>query len=133
MLKINKVLVKISTPTKEFKPHYEFKEGLNIIYSRKNSIGKSSILSSVFYALGMEQLFNTKKNTQSLPFAFNKKIEDSNGVSHLVKESEIFLEISNGRKIITVNRSIVSTLVKPSLVSIYEGPLEKVESLESQD
>lgn len=133
MLKINKVLINIITPAKRFQPLYEFKEGLNIIYSRQNSIGKSSILSSIFYALGMEQLFNTKKNAQSLPFAFNEKIEDSNGVPHSVKESEIFLEISNGKKNITINRSIVSTRVEPSLISIYEGTLDEIEKLEPND
>ncbi|MBB4825508.1 hypothetical protein HNO89_002742 [Sporosarcina luteola] len=130
MLKINKVLISIITPTKRFQPLYEFKDGLNIIYSRQNSIGKSSILSSIFYALGMEQLFNTKKNAQSLPFVFNEKIEDSNGGSHSVKESEIFLEISNGKKSITINRTIVSALVDSSLLSIYEGTLDDIENLE---
>lgn len=133
MLIINKVLINIITPTKTFQPLYEFKEGLNIIYSRQNSIGKSSILSSIFYALGMEQLFNTKKNAQSLPFAFNEKIEDSNGEFHVIEESEIFLEISNGQKNITINRSIISSQVKPSLISVYEGTLNEIENLESND
>lgn len=132
MLQINKVLININTSKKRFRSVYEFKEGLNVIYSRQNSIGKSSILSSIFYALGMEQLFNTKKNDQSLPFAFNEKIKDINGVSHSVKESEIFLEISNGQKNITINRTIVSTKVKPSLISIYDGTLEEIDNLEPE-
>lgn len=80
----------------------EFKHGLNIIYG-PNSVGKSSAITGIIYALGMEKslgIFSSKQN----PFKpeFYDKIEGKN-----ISDSKVYLEVSNGSHVITLCRPIL--------------------------
>lgn len=79
-----------------------FKKGLNIIYG-PNSVGKSSIILGIIYGLGMEKSLGIFQNKQN-PFKpeFYDKIENKKIIN-----SGVFLEISNGKKIISLKRQIV--------------------------
>lgn len=80
----------------------KFKKGLNIIYG-PNSVGKSSIILGIIYGLGIEKslgIFQAKQN----PFKpeFYDKIDNKK-----IIDSEVLLEISNGKKTVTFNRKII--------------------------
>jgi len=75
---------------------YDFREGLNII-SGQNSTGKSSILSCIYYNLGMEQLLGMSQRSildKCLTSEFVYK-----NTTYNVLESEIILVIENDKKI----------------------------------
>jgi len=80
----------------------KFEKGVNIIYG-PNSVGKSSIIIGIVYGLGMEKSLGIFKSSQN-PFKpeFYDKIDNKK-----IIDSELFLEISNGRRIVTLNRKIV--------------------------
>lgn len=100
---VNRLKYEISCEDKSiYGANISFKKGLNIIYG-PNSVGKSSIILGVIYGLGMEKslgIFQTKQN----PFKpeFYDKIDDKK-----IIDSQVFLEISNGKKTVTINRKII--------------------------
>ena len=53
MIKINYLKVEIQTEKGLYGFETEFNAGLNIIASDDNTKGKSSVLSAIFYALGL--------------------------------------------------------------------------------
>lgn len=97
----------------------EFRKGLNIIYG-PNSVGKSSVIIGIIYALGMEKslgIFSSKQN----PFKpeFYDKIENKKIVN-----STVFLEINNGSQTITLSRPIIG---KTEICVLKECTLDNFE------
>lgn len=81
----------------------QFDLGLNIIYG-PNSVGKTSLVTGIIYALGGEKslgIFQSKQN------AFKPEFYDSiNGEK--VATSQVVLLISNGEQTVSLNRSIIN-------------------------
>lgn len=90
-----------------------FYSGLNII-AGQNSRGKSTIGSSIYYALGMEELLelgatNEKALGKALKTEFETIDTTGNLVTHRVLKSRILLEIENDRgEVATIARMINS-------------------------
>lgn len=96
-----------------------FHNGLNIIYG-PNSVGKSSIIIGIIYALGSEKALGIFQNKQN-PFKpeFYDRIQ---GV--LVKTSYVLLELSNGERSITIFRYITGSDI--NIVAVYNGKIENI-------
>lgn len=128
MLKLNYLKVEIETGKKQFIFAGEFKNGLNLIYSEGNTVGKSSVIASIYYALGLEEIIGGK-GPHVLSSAFKSQIEYNNEEELPVLESKIFLEISNGNKNITVHRSAKSSSRDPNLITVFFSELNKIDDV----
>jgi len=92
-----------------------FHSGLNIV-AGQNSRGKSTIGSSIYYALGMEELLELgAMNEKALGKALKKEFETTNPetgeiTAHRVLKSRILLEVENDRgEVATISRLINSS------------------------
>ena len=97
-----------------------FSKGLNIIRA-ENTSGKSSLINSIYYALGFESLLSNRKGPASLKPVL-KREGKYNQISFKVIESSVFLEISNSKgKTVTLNRQITGQ-VDSDLIKVIDGP-----------
>ena len=112
----------------------EFKEGLNVIIG-KNDIGKSTIVNSIYYVLGMEELLGYRDSRALKPVLRSFIVTDKgNGGENKVKvkESFIFLEIENLKgETITLRRAAKSQEISEKLITVYFGKLNNISSLKS--
>ncbi|TJY38206.1 ATP-binding protein [Pontimicrobium aquaticum] len=100
---INRLKYNIGTNVgSKFGADIVFDKGLNIVYG-PNSLGKTSIIIGILYSMGLEKSFGIFKSSQN-PFKpeFYDVIEGEK-----ISTSFVQLEISNGKKTITIARSII--------------------------
>ena len=115
-LKIN-----ISTNDGIFGQCLLFQKGLNVIRA-ENTSGKTTIISSIIYALGVEAVLSAKQGNTVLKSVLKEKIEFENK-TYNVLESYVLLKIKNEKKeIITIKRQIIGTQ-NSNLISVYFGSL----------
>ncbi|MGE0051313.1 MAG: AAA family ATPase [Arcobacter sp.] len=115
-LKIN-----ISTNDGIFGQCLLFQKGLNVIRA-ENTSGKTTIISSIIYALGVEAVLSAKQGNTVLKSVLKEKIDFENK-TYNVLESYVLLEIENEKKeIITIKRQIIGTQ-NSNLISVYFGSL----------
>lgn len=104
MINISKISVNIKgDDNKNYGFEYEFSERLNIL-TGSNSSGKSTILSCVYYCLGMEQLLSG-----SIKNSLDKCLYDHfyiNEEKITIKKSKAILIITNGLDIAEISRDI---------------------------
>ena len=131
MLQINRVQIKIETNKGTMGADHAFKKGLNLIYSSENTSGKSSIISAIYYGLGFEEIIGGK-GPKVLGPAFKNKIKHEN-TEQDVLESKIFLEISNGKKTITIFRSVQMENRDSNLITVYHSDLESISTATKED
>lgn len=114
-----------------------FTAGLNII-AGENTRGKTTISSSIFYALGMEELLGGL-NDKALGKALKSHFETfdqtiSQPISHTIFSSKIFIEISNHEgEIFTLRRIIKSgdpdpkvNQAKTKKINVYESSIDDI-------
>lgn len=126
MLKIRKLKIYINTiENKKFGALYEFEPNkLNLIKGNNHS-GKTTIVSSLFYALGMEELIGGQ-NTKALDSILTSIVPYEHK-EYKINESVIYLEIENSKnKIITIKRYITHIDIKPKVAYIYESDLNNI-------
>ncbi len=120
-----RVAVKAHTPEgiKDFGFLFEFQEGLNVL-TGDNSSGKSTVLSCIYYCLGLEQLIGSK-GVNALSPALHQALM-ANGYSCNIYESECFLEFTDrlGKKW-QINRIIKNSELLGSNEIIIEANGEK--------
>lgn len=98
-----------------------FSRGLNILRG-SNSSGKSTIVNSLLYSLGMEELVGGR-NESALQYAVKSYVEYE-GEKYFINESDVAIEIENQRgKIITIIRAIKSDNYNSKLARIINGPV----------
>lgn len=115
-LKIN-----ISTNDGTFGQCLLFQKGLNVIRA-ENTSGKTTIISSIIYALGVEAVLSAKQGNTVLKSVLKEKIDFENK-TYNVLESYVLLEIENENKeIITIKRQIIGNQ-NSNLISVYFGNL----------
>lgn len=115
-LKIN-----ISTNDGIFGQCLLFQKGLNVIRA-ENTSGKTTIISSIIYALGVEAILSAKQGNAVLKSVLKEKIDFENKIYNVL-ESYVLLEVENeNKKIITIKRPIVG-IQNPNLISVYFGAL----------
>ena len=131
MLLINELAIKIITKSKIFSFEEKLKKNVNIIASKQNTSGKSSVISGIMYCLGMEEIIGGK-GSKVLSAAFNNKIKDTDDTVHDVLKAEVFLEISNGNEIITILRTVNDKVRHDNLVTVIKGQYSQVNNPETK-
>ncbi|MGN4127228.1 hypothetical protein ACMGD3_19790 [Lysinibacillus sphaericus] len=131
MLEIKNLKIEIETIQGKMIFKHEFKKMVNIICSKENTTGKSSIIAGIYYALGFEEIIGGK-GVKVLTPAFKSTIIH-NGVVLEVLESKVFLEISNGKDNITIYRPGKITNRKDNLITVYYGSLNQMSTVKSED
>lgn len=126
MLKIRKLKIDITTlGAKTFGCYYEFEANkLNIVKGTNHS-GKTTLVSAIFYGMGMEELLGGQ-NTKALDSILTSVVPFQ-GTEYNINESAIYLEIENtNNKIITIKRYAKHVDINPKIAYIYENELDKI-------
>ena len=117
-LRFNTISIAVMTDKGLFGRKLAFQNGLNILRAN-NSRGKSTILRSMIYALGLEGTFSPSHDVP-LPHVLTEYIDLPDGNAK-VKEASVTLEIMNGDgDILTVSRAIAGERDK-HLIAVREG------------
>jgi hypothetical protein len=96
---------------------FTFSRNLTIIRAG-NSGGKSTLVNSLLYALGMEEIVGGK-GERFLPYTVKDYIEHQ-GAKVLISSSEVLLEIENrAGHVVTVRRAIKDEIRDTKLVEVY--------------
>ncbi|MCB9197577.1 MAG: hypothetical protein H6600_03905 [Flavobacteriales bacterium] len=125
-LTINHLRYRVKTAKKSsFGADVKFEKGLNIVYG-PNSLGKTSIVTGIIYALGGEKglgIFKSKQN----PFKpeFYDIIEKEK-----ITNSVVVLEISNGEETVCLIRSIIK---KTDVVGLKKCAISEFDSITKID
>lgn len=121
MLRITAVSIRSITPQGAASFFARFDNGLTVIRAR-NSSGKTLLLNSIMYALGLEGTLKPGKQG-ILTTALTRSVR-VDGAERAVRESWIDLEITNGQKSITVRRyPLPPEGIKSDLITVWESPL----------
>lgn len=122
MLRIRHLLIHINTDKGVFGTKQNFGDGLNVIRA-KNYAGKSQLVQSIMYALGMEGM-QGPSHAVPLAHALTEYLDFSvNGKKQVAKviNSTVSIEIENGKgKFLTVQRAIAGDRNR-HLMTVYEG------------
>ncbi len=126
MFRVLRLRVESETEQGLFGFDYTFRTGLNFIASFENTSGKSSVLIALYYALGLEELIGAKGSTVLTPVY---KIDLTyNNEEHIVLQSEIYLELTNGIETITISRVGKKEGISDNLVSVYHSSMNDIDS-----
>lgn len=119
-LSIRALLIRVVTAEGLYGVRINFKAGLCLIRAG-NTKGKSTCVQSILYALGLEGMISARHEVPLTPAVTESIIVDDNRRLPVI-ESEVLLEIENGREeIITIRRPIVGQ-DDIKLISVWEGP-----------
>ena len=129
MLRINKLLISIhymkNREINRICPTMEFTNGVNFIWDKgKNGVGKSTCINSIFYALGLEELLGAKGRS-TMKHVLYKKIRIKEK-EYDVKETYIYLQISNGEKVITICRAVKGEYCDNKLVRVFNVGIDNL-------
>lgn len=125
MLKINTLKIEIETKDQKFGREIDFlTTGLNIIKGDNHS-GKSTIASSLFYALGMEELLGGR-NTVALDSILTTKVPQGKSLDLDIQTSKVVLKIENnfGKKI-ELTRYIKHYEIESKVIKVNEENEER--------
>lgn len=118
---IRALQISIKCHDQEFGFKTFFEKGLNIIRG-SNSSGKSTIINSLLYSLGMEELVGGK-NEGTLQYSVRDYVEYE-GSKHFIAESNVSIEIENqSGSVATITRPIKSQNKNTKLAEIIRGPV----------
>ncbi|MEK9496143.1 hypothetical protein V2H77_06715 [Photorhabdus sp. P32] len=124
-LRIDRLIIRTDTTDGMYGIELNFKLGLNII-SAENSFGKSTCIQSIIFALGLEGALGPSRNNP-LKSVLTTKLRNDNDVEIPVKESKIYLQISNeaGDTITLLRKSDVEA---SKVVSVFNGAFDTINS-----
>ncbi|PGY57455.1 hypothetical protein [Bacillus thuringiensis] len=134
MLKINNLEIRVLTTENNLVMGLSstFNNGLNLITSNnKNTSGKSTVISTILYCLGMEEIIGGK-GYKVLSTGLTNIIWDENRTEYKVIGSNIYLEITNGKNPITIYRTTNDMNRDSSLVTIYYSSLKNISEKETK-
>lgn len=118
MLRIRHLLISVNTDKGQFGVKRDFADGINVIRA-KNWAGKSTLLQSIVYALGLEGMFSPSHDVP-LPHALTDYLEYEEGKAKVI-DSMVSVEIENGLGgFLTLQRSIAGERHR-HLITVYEG------------
>ena len=121
MLKINRLRVEIATENGTYGVDEEFSDGLNFFASEDNTCGKSSILETIYYCLGFEEIIGGR-GEKVLTSVYKTFIEDGEN-KYNVLEAKLFLEISNGEENVSLLRTAKMVNRDSKLITVYYSKL----------
>jgi hypothetical protein len=119
-LRIRRLKLLVVTEKGDFGADIKFPDGL-VLFRADNTSGKSTCLKAIIYALGMERMFGPVNQPPLTP-ALTSLLEE--GIKeHSVIESQVFLEIENGKKeTLTLQRQVTGPETRDwRLVTVWEG------------
>jgi hypothetical protein len=134
MLKINNLEIRVLTTENNLVMGLSsiFNDGLNLITSNnKNTSGKSTVISTILYCLGMEEIIGGK-GYKVLSTGLTNIIWDENRTEYKVIGSNIYLEITNGKNPITIYRTTNDMNRDSSLITIYYSTLKNISEKETK-
>lgn len=118
-LRIEMLLIRVNTANGPRGVRLDFSSGLNVIRA-DNSMGKSTCINSIAYALGLDAMMTTS-HAPFLPNALTDHL-NIDGQRETVISSEVFLQIRNGTgQIVTIRRPVAGGENR-SLVNVWAGP-----------
>ncbi|MGD9679200.1 MAG: hypothetical protein AB7V16_12740 [Vulcanibacillus sp.] len=126
MLQVDRIKIVIKTSNGNYGFNETFNRGLNFIASEKNTSGKSSILSAIYYGLGLEEIIGGRGD-KVLTSVYKHILEDA-GELYSVLESSIYLQINNGENIITLYRTAKVEGRDNRLITVYYGDIDNIHS-----
>lgn len=130
MIRIGRLRVEIITAEKVIGFDDTFDQNMNIICSELNTSGKSSIISSIYYGLGLEEIIGGR-GYKVMSSAFKNKVE-YNTEELDVLESKVFLEISNGTEYITILRTAKMENRDSNLMTIYYSRMDYIQAKDTE-
>lgn len=118
-MKILAIKLKITTAKGDFGFEFEFGRGLTVIRG-SNSSGKSTLLTSLMYGLGMEELIGGK-GEKVLPYAARDYfLQGETRVP--IESSEVLVELENSSgRCVTLRRAIRHATRSSKLVEVFDG------------
>lgn len=120
-MKINAFSLLILSSKGDYGFKTTFRDGLNIIRGN-NSTGKSTLINTLIYSFGMEEIVGSK-GPKILPYAVKDYFEDENKNKILIESSYVLLELENSKgKTVTLRRPIKSQDKSDKLIEIIDGP-----------
>jgi hypothetical protein len=120
-LKIHAVRLRVETESGMFGFDHRFGQNLTIIRGG-NSAGKSTLVNSLLFGIGMEELVGGKSEA-TLPYAVKDWLEHD-GVKIPIKTSEVLVEMSGASEsVFTFRRAIKHPQRSPKLVEIADGAI----------
>lgn len=119
-LKILNLRIKLNTSEGGYGFECVFKSGLNIVRGN-NSSGKSTLINSLIYALGMEELLGGK-GPKTLPYALKDYVESEVKNKIKITSSYVYVEVANySGDIVTLKRAISSSDKDTKLIEVIQG------------
>lgn len=118
-MKINQINLNVSTERSEFVARVSLTDGTNLIRA-DNTSGKSTLVQSIFFVLGLERSFGAKVDIP-LPYAMRERIQkdkDSAPEPVLASSAELVIENESGRTV-RLTRHIRGG-IDPKLVRVEE-------------
>ncbi len=114
-----------------------FNTGLNII-AGENTSGKTSIMKCLYYALGLEQLLNGKKNAQAMSRPLKEVFQIKKGddeINYLVNFSFVTIEIVNNNELYaTIRRTIKgANLSEEATLTVWDCKMDDIDNNESSE
>ena len=119
-LQLERFKIVLNTTGGEYGFECEFKSGLNIVRGN-NSSGKSTLVNSLIYSLGMEEILGGK-GEKTLPYALKEYVESEKKDKIKIVSSYVYLQISNKNSdVVTLKRAINSTDKDTKLIEVIHG------------
>lgn len=120
-LRLRAISLRIETHRGRVGMDFEFEDGLNILRA-DNSSGKSTVLQSIIYALGLEGMLSARRDIP-LPHSMTDYVE-VDGQELSVLTSSVVLEIANGSgETIAIERSVKHPTISAQLMQVTMGQL----------
>ena len=118
---IRAVEIRINSGNERFGFRCKFDSGLNIIKGR-NSSGKSTLVNTLMYALGLEELIGVK-GERALTSAVRDRFQ-YDGRPHEIQKSAVLVELQNSAgNVITFRRPIRNDDKSTKLVEAFDGAI----------
>lgn len=120
-MRLRALELRVVTKAGLFGVHLPFNDGL-VVLRADNSMGKSTCVQSILYALGLEGMLSAS-HAVPLPHVMTQYVQDEANTRHHVLESSVLLEIENGDgKALTMQRAVVSETEDRKLIKTWRGP-----------
>lgn len=120
-MRLRQLKLRLQTADGPYGATIDFPDGLVVVWA-DNSMGKSTCVKSILVALGLEAMLTTNQSELPLTPAVLTRLQGEGDREVAVTESEVYLEIENGKS----ERIVVQRTLKGSrdnhLVTVHSGP-----------